>query len=150
MSNRKEFDDRCRALADCHEAESRLIGDLRLLLDQTSTALTRQAVLRILDRLLDSLPLHLELASQGGYLTEVHRLRPNWHRQVEALHGANVGCLSELHELRDHVRSESPSATIESEESGEIDIWVRSLESIRGHERQLLQGAFTLDIGGAA
>lgn len=150
MSSQTELDDRCRALADCHETESRLIGDLRHLLDQTPTALTRQAVLTILDRLLDSLPLHLELASEGGYLTEVHRLRPNWHRQVEALHGENARCLSALHELRNHVGSQSPSATIESEESSEIDIWVRSLESIRGHERQLLQGAFTLDIGGEA
>lgn len=150
MNRRENTGDRFRALTDCQKTESRLIGELRQLLDQPSTALTRQALLSILNRLLDNLPLHLEQASQGGYLTEVRRLRPNWQRQVKALQGANVCCLSTLQELRDHIRHESPAGTIDTTEGGEIDIWIRSLQSIRQRECQLLQGAFTIDIGGEA
>jgi hypothetical protein len=72
------------------------------------------------------------------------------YRQIEALHGANIWCISALRELYDHMEHESPSATIETKESGDLDIWIRSLATIRGHECRLLQGAFTLDIGGEA
>ncbi len=132
----------------CQCLESELLDDLQCLLGQPSTASTRQSLLTILDRLLINLPRHLELASQGGYLTEVQRLRPGWHRQIEALEGANIWCFSALQELHDHIAHEPPSATIETKDSGDIDIWVRSLLAIRGHETRLLQRAFTLDIGG--
>ena len=150
MSRREKMGDRFRALTDCQKTESRLIGELGKLLDQPSTALTRQTLLAILNRLLDNLRLHLELASYGGYLTEVRRLRPNWQQQVKELLGANVRCLATLHELCDHIRHESPPGTIDTTESGEIEIWIRSLKSIREHECRLLQGAFTIDVGGEA
>ncbi len=150
MNRREKSGDQFRALTECHKTESRLIGELRQLLDQPSTALTRNALLRILNCLLDNLPRHLELASQGGYLREVRRLRPNWQRQVKALQRANACCLSTLQELRDHIRHESPSGTIDTTECGEIDIWIQSLQSIRERECQLLQGAFSIDIGGEA
>jgi hypothetical protein len=139
-----------RELADCQKTESLLIGELRQLLNQPATAQMRQATTTILNRLLDNFPLHLELASRGGYLIEVRRLRPSWQRQIKALQRANVRCLSSLHELRDHIRHESSSGTIQSRERGEIKIWIRSLRSLREHECQLLQNAFTIDIGGEA
>ena len=90
------------------------------------------------------------MASHGGYFTEVIRLRPNWHRQVEALNRANIGCITALHKIRDRIENTRSSASIEIKESGDIDIWVRSLASIREDESQLLQAAYTLDIGGEA
>jgi hypothetical protein len=150
MIKSKNVIDQFRELTDCHKTESRLIGELRLLLNQPATALTRQAILTILNRLLDNLPLHIELASQGGYLIEVRRLRPSWQRQIKALQRANVCCLSSLHELRNHIRHESPSEKIDTRECGEIKTWIRSLRSLREHECQLLQNAFAIDIGGEA
>ena len=148
MANGIEFDD--ASMHACQSLETELIDDLRCLLDRPSTAKTRQTLLVILDQLLVSLPRHLELACREGYLAEVLRIRPTWHRQIESLHGANIWCYSALQELHDHVKRESPSATIETKDSGDIDIWVRSLLAIRGHETRLLQRAFTLDIGGEA
>lgn len=150
MIKPKEVVERFCELTDCHKTESRLIGELRQLLNQPATALTRQAILTILNCLLDNLPLHIELASQGGYLIEVRRLRPSWQRQIKALQRANVCCLSSLHELRNHIRHESPSERIDTRECGEIKTWIRSLRSLREHECQLLQNAFAIDIGGEA
>ena len=147
---RKKMVDRFRELTDCQKTESRLICELRQLLDQPATALTRQATLKVLNRLLDNLPRHLQLASQGGYLIEVRRLRPSWQRQIKALQRATVCCLSSLHELRNHIRHESPSERIDTRECGEIKTWIRSLRSLREHECQLLQNAFAIDIGGEA
>ncbi len=150
MIKSKNVIDQFRELRDCDKTESRLIGELRQLLNQPATTLTRQALLTILNRLLDNLPLHIELASQGGYLIEVRRLRPSWQRQIKALQRANVCCLSSLHELRNHIRHESPSERIDTRECGEIKTWIRSLRSLREHECQLLQNAFAIDIGGEA
>ena len=145
-----ELDEGHEALRECQARESLLLSDLRQLLDQPSTDQTRGALLRIMDRLLTHLPHHLELACQGGYLVEVRRLRPNWHRQIEALHGANLWCIAALNELRDPIARALPSATIEAKENGEIEIWIRSLAAIREHEIRLLQRAYTIDIGGEA
>ena len=150
MTKSEKMVDRFRELTDCQKTESRLICELRQLLNQPATALTRQAILTILNRLLDNLPLHLELASEGGYLVEVRRLRPSWQRQIKALQKANVCCLSSLHELRNHIRHESISGAIETRECSEIKTWIRSLRSLRAHECQLLQNAYTIDIGGEA
>lgn len=148
MVNGTEFQG--ASLRACQSLESKLIVDLQSLLGRPSTAQTRRTLLGIFDRLLDNLPRHFELACREGYLTEVLRIRPAWHRQIEALRGANIWCLSALQELSDHVTRESPSAKIETKDSGDIDIWVRSLLAIRGHETRLLQRAFTIDIGGEA
>ena len=148
MINRNEAVSQNQLLKACQDEESMLLSDLLRLLDQPSSEHTRQSLLAVLDCLLASLPYHLELACLDGYLQEVVRLRPNWHRQVEALHGANIWCISELRDLRDNIDDEQSSATIDTKESGDIDDWIRSLVSIRGQESRLLQTAFTLDIGG--
>ena len=85
-----------QTLTRCYDLEYLLLGDLRQLLDEPQTAQTRQSILVILDRLLLNLPRQLALACEKGYMTEVLEQCPNWHRQIEALHGANLDCISAL------------------------------------------------------
>ena len=148
MTNLNESYSQTEPLKVCQDRESMLLANLLRLLDQPRSRQMRQSLLDILDRLLINLPRHLQLASHGGYFAEVIRLRPNWHRQVEALNGANIDCITALHKIRDRIENARSSATIGI--SGDIDVWVRSLASIRGHESRLMQAAFTLDIGGEA
>ena len=150
MTNPNKSNSQTESLKVCQTQESMLLANLLRLLDQPQWRQRRQPLLDILDRMLMNLPHHLQLASRGGYFTEVIRLRPNWHRQVEALHSANIDCITSLHKIRDRIESVRSSATIEINETSDIDAWVRSLVSIRGHECRLLQTAFTLDIGGEA
>ncbi len=150
MISRPESEHRDESLIACQEQEHLLLGQLRRTLDQPSTAATRQSLLEIVARLLVHLPRHLELACRNGYLSEALRLRPNWHRQVEQLHTANLRCISTLQELHDHVERQSPAAIVATKESGALDLWIQSLTSIRGDENRLLQAAFTFDIGGEA
>lgn len=138
------------ALRECQAHESQLLGDLRYFLDQPSNEQSRGALLLLIDRLVTHLPHHLELACKGGYFAEVHRLRPSWHRQIEALHGANLWCIAVLDELQERIERELPSAAIEAKVNGEIDNWIRSLAAIREDESRLLQRAFAIDIGGEA
>lgn len=149
MINRNQADP-WNELRVCQDHESLLLSDLLRLLDKPCSSETRQSLLEVLDRLLVNLPRHLELACHGGYLTDVMRIRPNWHRQVESLRTANMCCISTLHHLREQIQQDSWSTSSAAKESGEIGIWIRSLVSIRGQESRLLQAAFTLDIGGEA
>ena len=139
-----------QALRECQSRESLLLGDLRRLLAQPTSMQTRRSLLRVCDRLLADLPRHLELASEGGYLQEVHRLRPNWHYQVDKLRGANLWCIAVLRDLRDRIACEAPSGRIETKDSGEINAWAQSLSAVRENESRMLQRAFTIDIGGEA
>ena len=138
------------ALRVCQAHESQLLSDLRHLLDQPTTEQSRSSLLFIIRQLVTHLPHHLELAGKGGYLAEVQRLRPSWHRQIESLHAANLWCISVLDELHERIERELPSAAIEAKVNGEIDNWIRSLAAVREDESRLLQRAFTIDIGGEA
>ena len=150
MTDQIKSNSQTDSLKVCQDQESMLLVDLLRSLDQPCWRQRRQPLLDILDRMLTNLPHHLQLVSLGGYFTEVIQLRPNWHRQVEALHGANIDCITALHKIRDRIECARSSATIEIRESDDIDVWIRSLVSIRGQESRLLQAAFTLDIGGEA
>ena len=134
----------------CHELEYLLLGDLRQLLDDPLTEQTRRSMLVVLDRLLLNLPRRLVLACEEGYMSEVLERRPNWHRQIEALHNANLDCISAIDNLRNRIVRELPFAESAGQLQHNLRRWMRSLASIRGHERRLLQEAFTSDIGGEA
>ena len=150
MTNSNESNSQTDSLEVCQNQESMLLANLLRLLDKPCWRQRRQPLLDTLDLMLINLPNYLQLASRGGYFTDVIRLRPNWYQQVEALHSANIDCIRSLREIRNRIERARSSATIEIKESGDIDAWVRSLVSIRGHESRLLQAAFTLDIGGEA
>lgn len=137
-------------LTTCYDLEYLLLGDLRELLDEPQTAQTRRSILVILNRLLLNLPRQLALACEDGYMSEVLEQRPNWHRKIEALHGANLACISALDESRNRVMRDSPLVAIADELSCNLRHWTQSLVAIREHETRLLQNAFTLDIGGEA
>jgi hypothetical protein len=128
--------------------ERQLLRDLRRLLAEGQTAQTRPSILEILERLLGNLTRQFALACEGGYLSEVVCEWPNWHREVEALHGANGTCFTALDELRIHVGRKPPFAPIPSHLNENLRQWIQSVMSIRGHETRLLQKAFTLDLGG--
>ena len=83
-------------------------------------------------------------------MSEVLEECPNWQRQIEALYGANLACISALDESRDSLVRELPFAAIANELSCNLRHWMQSLVAIRGHESRLLQNAFTLDLGGEA
>ena len=134
----------------CHELEYLLLGDLRQLLDELQTAQTRRSLLIILDRLLDNLPRQFALACEEGYMAEVLEKRPNWHRQIEGLYGANMAFISALNQLRNRIVQELPFIAIANEVSCDLREWIQSLVKTRGDESRLLQTAFSLDIGGEA
>lgn len=138
------------ALGECQADELRLLNDLRHLLDQPTTEQSRSSLFLIIQQLVAHLRHHLELAGKGGYLAEVHRLRPGWHRQIESLHAANLWCITVLDELHERIERELPSAAIEAKVNVEIENWIRTLAAVREDECRLLQRAFSIDLGGEA
>lgn len=138
------------ALDACHELEYLLLGDLRELLDDPETPDTRRSLLIILDHLLVNLPRQLELKREGGFMAEILARFPLWQVEIDALQGEDAACNSALVRLHDCVSRELPLTLIAGEVRGSLDRWMEFLDAIRVHETQLLQTAFTLDLGGEA
>ena len=136
------------AMKTCCDLEYLLIGDLRQLLDEPLAAHTRQLLLAILDRLLLHLPRQFSLACQQGYMSMVLEECPHWHRQIEQLHDDNLACISSLDELRNRILQDLPFDTIAREVSNKLHLWMQSLATIRELEGQMIQEAYSLDIGG--
>ena len=155
MTNQNETHSQPEPLTDCHERETVLLTDLLRWLDSrllgpSRSPPTRQSLIDILDRMLINLSRSFQLACHSGFLTDVIEMRPNWHREVEALRVASVECIKSLHEIRDRIANSRSPEGIETKDRCDIDAWVRSLVANRGHESRLLQTAFTSDIGGEA
>jgi len=150
MNSSRNHSGTLEAIKRCYDLEYLLLGDLRQFLDDPVTPDTRQGLVVTLDRLLDHLPLQLELVSEEGYMSEVLEEFPNWHRQIEALLGENMSCISRLRELRRRVANELPFSAVGREVSFKLRKWMESLETIREREVQILQNAFALDLGGEA
>ena len=150
MVNQTNAVQKTESLKVCCDLEYILMGDLRQLLNERSTPQTRPSLLALLDRLLLNLPHVLRLSSVGGYMKVVIEKRPNWYRQIEELQQVNLDCISALGGLRDHIESELNIVDISSEMDCRLREWMKVFGGLRRQESQLLQDAFTMDIGGEA
>jgi hypothetical protein len=150
MDDPIESSRRLGILQSCQEQETVALEQLRTALMRPSSPASRQTLLSIVDVLVDALSQHLMAASDGGYMSEITRERPNWHRRIDSLRGANLWCISSLAGLRDDIEYQSPVSQNALETDADLRSWMYSLASIRECEAFVLQRAYSLDIGGEA
>ncbi len=134
----------------CQAQESVALDQLRHALVRPSTPAQRQSLIPIVDRLMDTLSQHLMVASEGGYMCEIAKERPNWHRRIDSLHGANLWCISSLAGLRDDLEHQSSTSLDSHAMNADLHSWMHSLASVRECESLVLQRAYSLDLGGEA
>jgi hypothetical protein len=139
-----------RALESCRDQESLALDQLRAALVRPSTLAKDQSLLPIVEILMDTLSRHWKAASEGGYMSDITRERPNWQRQIDSLRGANFWCISSLAELRDDLKHRSFTPFDSAEVQVDLHTWMHSLASIRQCEALVLQRAYSLDFGGEA
>ena len=135
-------------LKESCDLEYLLIGDIRTLLEEKFDSQTRSSLLVLINRLILNLPDVLELSSEEGYLNIVAERRPSWSRQINALHQANLDCVSSLTLVRDGLENDTPIAAISKEL--ELRNWIKSFSAMRCQESTMLQEVFTIDLGGEA
>lgn len=136
------------ALRHRHDLEYLLLGDLRQLLAEPRTRETRAALLATIDELLKHLPQQLALESSDGYAFEVVALCPHLEVQTQSLRRADLACYSLLKAMRDRIRHQLPFSRIAHQTRRNLRHWMELLAAHRQQEGQLLQKAFTVDLGG--
>jgi hypothetical protein len=136
------------SLKACYELEYLLIGDLRQILKEPSSPENRESLLALLKLFLRNLPEVIKLASDSGTMTAVQQKCPRLYGQIKTLQTAHLDCLDELKELHDSMEIESAEEVAKTDYK--IGKWIDSFALMRIHESQLLQDAYTVDIGGEA
>lgn len=132
------------------DLEYLLIGDLRNLLAEEFDSQSPSSLQLLLDRLIQNLPIVLELSSEDGYLNSVLERRPNWSRQINALYQSNLDCVSSLKLVRDALEQERSIDVMSKELELRLRNWVKSFAEMRRLEASMVQEAFTVDFGGEA
>ena len=145
----KRTDARSSLKTSC-DLEYLLIGDLRLLLHATTDSQTQPSLLVLLDRLLLNLPDVLELSSKDGYLGIVRDRGPNWSRQIDELHQANLDCITTLALVRNCLENDQSYNAFSKELALRLQEWIESFSAIRYLESTMLQEGFTVELGGEA
>lgn len=141
---------RMESLKKSNDLEYFLLGDLHQLLDEPRSQQTRQSLLVILDQLIKHLPRQLQLQSESGYMSRVLEEFPHWNKRIELLRGEDIGCCWLLEQLRERIADESPILCIAKDTCRSVGRWMKSFRDHRRRETDLLQAAFTRDIGGEA
>ncbi|MFN0195263.1 MAG: hypothetical protein ACKVT0_00845 [Planctomycetaceae bacterium] len=134
-------------LQGCLELEYLLLGDLRDLLEDPPSDMTRRWMLVVLDALLETLPRGIHLKEQDGYLADVIEAFPNWSDQVDALRREHDILFGKLRRLRERIIHRTHFADIAADTRSDLKEWVQTLVAHQRHEIRLIQLATNLEIG---
>lgn len=124
-----------------------LLGDLRDLLEEPADEHTPHWLLAVLDALLQTRPIEMELQEQDGYLSTVLEKYPSWTPQVESLYRRHSELNDKLRVLRDRIGSRQPFVEVAREVRRDLHDWMLSVIGHHRSEAHLLQVAMTLDVG---
>ena len=134
-------------LRKCCEFEYILVGDLRDLLDDTTSEENRRWLLAVVDALLDTLPKEFALKSQDGYLSEVLYEFPSWDAAVERLRLQHVALHRRLTELRVRLVAHAQLHGIADRMRDDLSVWIDTFTDLQQAERKITLRAMTLDVG---
>lgn len=135
-------------LQRCSELEYLLLGDLREMLEERLTPLTRRWMLSVLDVLLEHLPREHRLKSTDGYLAEVLHEFPNWSSRVHRLESRHYALYDRLSDLRDALEDDDHDAAAVTLLRYSLQEWMAAFLEHRHGELDLLQAAINTDLGG--
>lgn len=124
-----------------------LLGDLRDLLEEPPDEHTPHWLLAVLDALLQTRPIEMELQAQDGYLSPVLEKYPSWSPQVDSLYRRHIELSEKLRLLRDRIGNKQPFAETARELRRDLRDWMLSVIGQHRSEAHLLQMAMTLDVG---
>jgi hypothetical protein len=124
-----------------------LLGDLRDLLEEPEDEFTGKWLLAVLDSLVQTLPVELELQELDGYLSPVTDKYPSWTPRVEMLHRKQADLFETLRLLRDRIASNTSFHEVAAVVRLELRDWMLCCIAQRRSETRLLQTAMNLDVG---
>jgi hypothetical protein len=135
-------------LQRCTELEYILLGDLREMLEEPLSPVSRQWMLAVLDVLLETLPREYRLKSSDGYLSEVLTECPNWSPHVDRLEAEHFDLYDRLWDLRDELEGGDSARSAASALRFALREWMDAFLMHHRDESTLLMDAVNVEIGG--
>ncbi|MCC7424720.1 MAG: hypothetical protein IT428_31000 [Planctomycetaceae bacterium] len=132
---------------DLVQWEYLLLGELRELIADPPTELTRRALAMVLDALFDLLPARFDSEEHGGYLTDVTGRFPHWQDQVDALRVEHGLLYEELRDLRSSVEDPEMVRKHSARLLSATEDWMDRVRTHEREERRLQQIATNLTVG---
>jgi hypothetical protein len=139
---------RVAALERMTTLEYILLGDLREMLEEPiEDGTDRRWLTAVLDALLETLPLEVELIEEDGYLLEVIHRFPNWSPQVDRLKRDHDELYFKLKELRGRLDKDAWISPIADEVRDGLRRWMLAFTAHHRSETRLVHRAINLDVG---
>ena len=137
-----------RPIQEYSELEYLLLGDLREMLEQPlNDDEDRRWLVAVLDELLETLECEFCLEEDGGYMTEVLDIWPNWSGQIDRLFSEHKTLCSQLKRLRYRLAEALPLKEVAESLRSQLRDWMATLTAHHRHEHRLIQEAFAFDVG---
>lgn len=137
-----------RRIQEYSDLEYLLLGDLRELLEQPlNDDEDRRWLVAVLDELLETLECEFCLEEDGGYMTDVLDIWPNWSGQVDRLFSEHETLCSQLKRLRYRLAEALPLKEVAESLRHQLRDWMTTLTAHHRHENRLIQEAFVFDVG---
>lgn len=150
-SSNSEFipaDERETLGLDIVQWEFLLMGELRELLGDPPSELTRRAMAVVLDALFELLPARFDGEESDGYLSGVTRRFPHWQDQVDALRIEHALLYEELRDVRASVEDSKGFGRSPERIMQGVGDWMDRVRTHEREERRLVQLATNLTLGG--
>lgn len=135
-------------LADCNEYQYLLLGDLRDLLEEFPDDSSRPWLRAVLDAIVQTMPMEREFLEDGGYLSEVIDIAPEWNRRIQLLHIRKLSLDFTIRSLRSRIEAGGDLVSLGDQTAAELRDWMTAFVEHHRMEREVIQEAFLLDIGG--
>lgn len=139
--------DTVERLARHRELLAVLIDELHDLLNEPDDPANDRFLVEIVDQMLENLDRQFELEEQDGYLADVLDEYPNWHPQVKHLLEEHHMLHEHLRQIRDRLESQVRVRTAPTAIRRQLIDWIDAYRQHDRRETDLLQEAFTLEVG---
>ena len=124
-----------------------LLDDLLEMLDGRINEEEHRWSMTLLEKVQEYLHRQFTVEESGGYLEEVLEEFPSWQPLLRTLQGEHKHLLQDFCELRNELSGCQTSTPLALRLQREFRMWVRRFRNHQHREAQVLQKAYTLDVG---
>lgn len=134
-------------LAECHQRLDLLLDRLTKVVESPPEQIEATSVTALLDEVLENLDEQFRLEEENDYMADVLERYPTWYPQVRQLQEEHRLLQQHLREVRDRIARENADGTLSREIHRQLRDWLNAYRNHDRRETDLVQEAFTLDVG---
>ena len=134
-------------LAECHQRLNVLLDRLAGVVKSPPEQVEAASLTALLDEILENLDEQFRLEEDNDYMADVLERYPTWYPQVRQLQEEHRLLQRHLREVQDRIARENAGSTLSREIHRQLRDWLNAYRNHDRRENDLVQEAFTLDVG---